>query len=425
MSLSYLKEFGWTATVLAVRPQHVEGATLDPVLESSIPGDVEILRVAALPIAVTRRAGVGNLAIRSLPFLWRAGNRLLARGRAGNAKKAENEAFDLVFFSTTQFAVMTLGPVWKRRFHVPYVVDMQDPWLSDYYETTGTPPPGGQLKYRFSRFLANELEPRVMRNVSHVISVSPFYIQALRGRYPHLGPERFTLLPFGIAEQDFELAVQASIRQRVFNRDDGKQHWVYVGAAGRIMAKSLSLLFRSLNELRYRDRRWNQVRLHFIGTSYASANRAEQTVTPIAAEYGVADLVEEQTTRVPYFESLRLLQDADALLIVGSDSAAYNPSKLATYLFARKPLLAILHQDSPGIQLLQHSNGANLVTFLPENLDGSQSDVAQALQQTFVMAEGGLAPQVDQREMANYGAREMTRRLCEIFDRALERPQRE
>jgi thiamine pyrophosphate-dependent acetolactate synthase large subunit-like protein len=189
------------------------------------------------------------------------------------------------------------------------------------------------------------------------------------------------------------------------------------------MAKSLSLLFRSLNELRYRDRRWNQVRLHFIGTSYASANRAEQTVTPIAAEYGVADLVEEQTTRVPYFTSLRLLQDADALLVVGSDSVAYNPSKLATYLFARKPLLAILHHDSPGIQLLQHSSGANLITFLPEDPDRSLSDVAQALQQTFLMAEAGLAPQVDQQEMANYSAREMTRRLCEVFDRALERPQ--
>src|SRR5256885_14066682 len=36
--------------------------------------------------------------------------------------------------------------------------------------------------------------------------------------------------------------------------------------------------------------------------------------TLFRSEYGVADLVEEQTTRVPYFESLRLLQDADALL---------------------------------------------------------------------------------------------------------------
>ena len=118
------------------------------------------------------------------------------------------------------------------------------------------------------------------------------------------------------------------------------------------------------------------------------------------------------------------MQDADALLVVGSDSAAYNPSKLATYLFARKPLLAILHQDSPGIQLLRRFNGANLVTFLPESPDGSLSDVAQALQQTFLMAEAGLAPQVDQQEMANYGAREMTRRLCEIFNKAMERPQR-
>jgi hypothetical protein len=46
------------------------------------------------------------------------------------------------------------------------------------------------------------------------------------------------------------------------------------------------------------------------------------------------------------------------------------------------------------------------------------------LQQTFVMAKAGLAQNVDQQEMANYGAREVTRRLCEIFNKALERPQR-
>ena len=188
------------------------------------------------------------------------------------------------------------------------------------------------------------------------------------------------------------------------------------------MVSSLRLLFSALRKLRDQDSRWNQVHFHFVGTSYAPENRAEQTVIPIATNYGVADMVEEQTTRAPYFESLRLLQDADALLVVGSDSAAYNPSKLATYVFARKPLLAILHQDSPGIQFLRRSSGANLVTFLPANPGDSLSEAAQALQQTFVMAEAGLAPDVDQQEMANYGAREMTRRLCEIFNKALERP---
>ena len=411
MSLPYLREFGWKPTVLAVNPDAIEGATLDPLLERTVPADADVVRVTAISAALTRRIGAGSLALRAFPFLWRAGAQLL---RAGN--------FDLVYFSTTQFVVTILGPLWKRKFGVPYVVDFQDPWLNDYYTRTGTPPPGGRFRYSFSRVLARVLEPRVMRNVSQVTAVSPIYAETLKRRYQHLREDQFTILPIGVAEGDFELVSQLRIQQSIFASNDGKQHWVYVGAAGKIMATSLRILFSSLTRLRREDSKWNSVRLHFIGTSYAPADRAEQTVTPIAAQCGVADMVEEQTMRVPHFESLRLLQDADALLVVGSDSAAYNPSKLATYLFARKPLLAILHQDSPGIQFLRRSSGANLVTFLPANPGDSLSEAAQALQQTFVMAEAGLAPDVNQQEIANYGAREMTRRLCEIFNRALERP---
>jgi len=413
MSLPYLREFGWEATVLAVKPDETEGAMLDPLLESTGPADADMVRVTAISAVLTRRIGAGSLALRSFPFLWRAGAQLL---RAGN--------FDLVYFSTTQFLVTVLGPLWKRKFGVPYVVDFQDPWLDDYYARTGTPPPGGRFRYSFSRGLARVLEPRVMRNVSQVTAVSPIYAETLKRRYQHLREDQFTVLPIGVAEDDFRLVSQLRIQQSIFASNDGKQHWVYVGAAGKIMATSLRILFSSLGRLRREDSKWNSVRLHFVGTSYAPAHRAEQTVMPIATNYGVADMVEEQTTRAPYFESLRLLQDADAILVVGSDSAAYNPSKLATYVFARKPLLAILHHDSPGIQFLRRSSGANLVTFLPANPNDSLSEAAQALQQTFVMAKAGLAPDVDQKEMANYGAREMTRRLCEVFEKAVKRPQR-
>src|SRR5437016_530823 len=80
MSLPYLKEFGWEATVLAVRFDSIEGAVVDSLLERSIPDDLNVIRVGALPVSATRRVGLGNLSLRALPFLWRAGNRLLSQG---------------------------------------------------------------------------------------------------------------------------------------------------------------------------------------------------------------------------------------------------------------------------------------------------------------------------------------------------------
>ena len=97
MALPHFAEFGWEPTVLAVRPECVEGV-LDPRLEQSLPGDARVVRTGAWPSGFTRKFGLGSLALRALPYLFAQGNRLLAFRK-----------FDLVFFSTTMFPVMALG----------------------------------------------------------------------------------------------------------------------------------------------------------------------------------------------------------------------------------------------------------------------------------------------------------------------------
>jgi hypothetical protein len=39
--------------------------------------------------------------------------------------------------------------------------------------------------------------------------------------------------------------------------------------------------------------------LHFLGTSYAPAGRGIATIAPLATRWGLADLVEERTERLP------------------------------------------------------------------------------------------------------------------------------
>ncbi|MBA2744374.1 MAG: hypothetical protein H0U43_08745 [Chthoniobacterales bacterium] len=428
MSLPYLKEFGWAATVLAVEPAGIEGATMDPLLESTLPRDVPIYRFGSVRSAVTRMLGLGNLAMRSLPYLWRAGNRLLSGQLRAPSWKLQAPPFDLVYFSTTQFPVMILGFVWKKKFNVPYVVDFQDPWLDDYYERTATEPPGGKLRYRASRFLASRLEPRVMRDVAEIISVSPSYVDTLHDRYPHLRTDQFTVLPFGAPEKDFEMLQSLDVQQHVFDPADGKQHWIYAGAVGKIMETALQLLFGAIQERRIREpNAWRDVRLHFIGTSYAPGGRAKKTVEPIAAACGVADIVQEQTSRRPYFEMLRALTEADALLVIGSDSPSYSASKLYPYILAKRPMLSILHRDSPAVDILRRCRAGEIVTFDPARLDESRSAMSEALKmlkekvesRKAKVIEGEDQTDVDWDEFQQYTAREMTRRQCEVFDRAV------
>jgi hypothetical protein len=415
MSLPYYEEFGWRATVLAVRPEDVEG-TDDPLLEQTLPLDLEVVRTGAVPLRWSRRVGLGNLALRALPAFWRAGNRLLAR-----------ERFDAVYFSTTMFAVMALGPIWRRRFGVPYILDFQDPWIDDSYDRPGAPPPpGGRCKHGFNQWLARRLEPPTMRSVSEVIAVSPGYVTNLRERYPEMNPAQFTVLPFGAPEQDFKALPALEVRQTVFDPADGKRHWVYVGRGGADMAVALRLLFTAVAEARARDpQQWAAVRLHFVGTSYAPEGRAEKTVEPLARFCGVQDLVEERTTRIPYFEALQLLRQSDVILVISSDAPSYSASKLYPCMLARRPLLALLHEDSPAVNILRCCRAGQVVTFRPRDAAASATSMRTALEALAADVASGREPDLDAAHFASeHGARAVTARQCEVFERAMRRPGR-
>jgi hypothetical protein len=124
--LPYLRAHGWEPVLLAIAPELIEGAVVEPLLEATYPADIRIVRVRGIPPRFTRRLGLGGLWLRCGRAFRQAGERLL-----------RTEKFDMVFFTTTQFDAFTLGPVWKRRFGVPYVLDYQDPWVTDHYRRTG------------------------------------------------------------------------------------------------------------------------------------------------------------------------------------------------------------------------------------------------------------------------------------------------
>ena len=113
--------------------------------------------------------------------------------------------FDLVYFSTTQFIATALGERWQRRFGVPFVVDIQDPWRTDYYERPGAPPPPGGWKYRFARWQAERLEERSWQGAAGFVTVSEDYLAQLRVCYAWFGAKPSAVIPFGAPESDFEL----------------------------------------------------------------------------------------------------------------------------------------------------------------------------------------------------------------------------
>ena len=409
-SLPYLAEFGWDATTLAVRPELVEG-NRDPLLLETVPPGADVRHVGALDYRWTRRLGLGSLALRSMASYAREGSRLLASGD-----------YDLVYFSTTMFPVMVLGTYWKRRFGVPFVLDIQDPWYSDYYN--GLPPEKRPQKHWFSYRLNKYTEPVAMREVSAVIAVSEAYCDVLQERYENVQPETCATIPFGGPSQDFDVLDRVEVKNPVFDPDDGLIHAVYAGRGGLDMELAARGFFRALQRgLAERPELFEPLRFHFVGTHYADG---DPTLAPLAADYGVADRVEERPERVPYFTALRLLRDADVLVVPGSDDPAYTASKLYPYILAGRPIVAAFNERSSVVDVLRETNAGVAVTFSaeaahatapPESVEALADGLLEALSDA-LQAEPD-ARQTDWAAFEPYTAREMTRKQVAVFDRVL------
>jgi glycosyltransferase involved in cell wall biosynthesis len=313
---------GWEVTVLTV-DDPTPTAPVEPELLDTIPAAVRVIRAHCCSRRWTRWLGVNNVAIRSLPFLFRAGHRELMARR-----------YDAVYFSTTMFVVMPLGRIWRRLHGVPYALDLQDPWVTDFYERQGIRPPGG-WKYGVVQRINRFLERWTLARASALFAVSQAYLDAAREREPRLRTRPAVELPFGTPDPDLE-HVRADAARRGKLLPDGGLRLVFAGALGPGQLAAVSILFAAMAIVRQRGVR---VSAHFFGTGYAE--RGAPVTLALAAEHGLPDCVREQPRRLPYFDALRLTLEADVNLLFGSTDLGFTPSKLFAVLAAGQPVLAL------------------------------------------------------------------------------------
>lgn len=399
MSLPYFSKFGWDAEVVTVDPKYSE-MPKDELLIQTIPEGTVIHKVKALDKGWTSKFGLGSIALRSLCFYRKKVNQLL--------KKTH---FDLVYFSTTQFPVCILGAYWKKRFGVPYVIDMQDPWHSDYYRDK--PKEQQPSKYWFSYRLNKYLEPKAMRHVDGLISVSENYINDLKNRYPVIKNIPAETITFGGFAPDLEIAQK---NKSLFNSllDPGFTNVVYAGRGGTDMHKAISVLFRAFKKgLETEPEIFNKIRLYFIGTSYAPAGQGKPGISPLAKQYGIEDHVTEITDRISYYHTLINLQQADALFIPGSDDPKYTASKIYPYILANKPLAAIFNPQSPAIDVLKEY-GVSQVS----NYEMTDNSIIYNFLKSLVRGQM-TADDYNPAVIEKYSAENVTKMQCQLFDSVL------
>jgi len=334
MSLPYFERLGWKAEIVCVDEQYTD-LDKENLFGITIPSSIKIHKVKAFPKNITSKFGIGNISIRSMWYFKLKVDLLLKSTR-----------YDLIYFSTTQYPVCILGSYWKKKFKIPYIIDLQDPWHTEYYQNK--PKTKRPKKYWFSYRLNKYLEPIAMREVSGIIAVSQGYIDEIKFRYTTLNKVKSKVIPFSAELKDFQIA--DGVNDKVYFTDEKKIKILYAGVVGNIMVASITKMLTAFKSLPIE---WKEnVVFYFLGTSYAPKGTGVNSVLPIAKELGIDNSVVEVTNRLSYFNTLRHLRLSDGLLIVGSDEVNYIPSKIYTYILANKPIFSLLNSKSPGNLIL-------------------------------------------------------------------------
>jgi len=425
----HLSAYGWEPTVVAVDPLDYE-SRLDQGLADLVPPSLRIVRSRAWPVKVTRRLGIGDLGLRAMRGLYRTCSELL-----------ERERFDVLFITIYPSYPALLGPMLKRRFGVPFVLDYQDPWVGSWGLTVGGGANGQvDFKSRLSRAVATRLEPIAARAADAITAVSAGTYEAIRERYRGFDDKLYAAIPLGGEPNDFDRLLERPRPNPCFDPDDGLCHVCYVGTLLPLGFETLQALLKAAALLGQRQPElYRKLRLHFFGTSNQATKNfsptkahqentkeinVQQRVLPIATELGVADCVTELAPRIDYLDSLAVQTQASAILMLGSSERHYTASKLYPGLLAQRPILALYHEASSVVEILRRAAKPPSVRVVTYGDSERAEDRVEAIhnQLAALVAEPVYnSADVAIDEVKEFSAESLAGKLADVLDKVKER----
>lgn len=383
----HLADAGFAVTVVTLSP---DGHAQDPSLLRIVPDCVRVERVAlhaSGPRArrlltslrpITRRWPVGRWRLRWPPVVQHC-RRVIARERP-----------EVLWATGPHFEMLQVAAHLGTEHRIPFVADYRDPWSYGFMSRAR-----GPLTAWFER----AEEKSVLSRAHAAVFTSAPTADRYRRLYPCLAP-RITVVCNGF-ESD-----QTVDEPRL--RHDGPVLLRYVGRLGEdrrpdAFLHGLRLLLERRPDLAPR------LAVRFTGEC---DDLAEMVAT--ARLGGVVRL----EGPVPYDASLRLMRDADALLLLqtlegpGSDVIS---GKVYEYLAARRPILGVVSADGGDAWLLRQS-GVGVVTGL------EPAAIAAALAE-FVERPSAVAPAADPDWLRRFEWRSLTAQLVHVLEDAAQTAQ--
>lgn len=384
-----LPAFGWAPTIITVHERHYE-EPLEPELLALLPSGLPIEKVSAWPAWAT--LGIHDIGIRGFFGLLRA------------IRRAHNRRpIDFLLITVPSHYVAPLGRLASAQLGVPYGIDYIDPWVH-------APPEDGRRlgKAWWAHRVAVALEPWTVRRAALLTGIAPSYYEGVLARNPAVRARVVTAaMPYGWSETEYRYLAHHPHPTSAFSRD-GQFHMVYAGA---LLPRAQTVFRRLLDAIaalaEASPEPMRRFRLHLIGTGARWPGLSTHRAAPYLVEH---------PDRMPYLDVLRHLDQASAVLLLGSTEAHYAPSKVFQSLLARRPVLAVLHEASPAVPILAGHEQAHLLTMTAQRLPE-----VPALQEGLraVITAPAARPADRAERLAPWSAQRSAEQMAHALDRAV------
>jgi hypothetical protein len=231
-------------------------------------------------------------------------------------------------------------------------------------------------------------------------------------------PRAVAEIPIGWDPADVDAVTRRTAHPSLIPRD-GRLNICYTGTLLPLGVATLRAVLAGARALIERDSQLSdRLRFYFFGTSNQTTGGAAR-VLPHARELGVEHLIREHPARLDYFDALDALQQADALLLLGSSERHYTPSKVFPALLANRPMVAVYHQESPVVDLLRAAApppAAHVITFDDRRpVESSVRCIADALRGLIRATDSRIA--INRAALEPWSARTLAGRLAALCDR--------
>jgi glycosyltransferase involved in cell wall biosynthesis len=341
----YFAQQGIIPYIVTVDPAKASYALKDATLEQDISPEVRIVKTSTRePYGIYKTltgkkdipfGGFANEEKEKLRFSQRVsrfirGNLFLPDARRGwnrFAYKAcceliEREKIDAVITTSPPHSTQLVGLKLKRKYKLPWLVDLRDPWTGIYYYDK-------LLLTDFSKRRDTRMEREVLENSDAVVTVSDAISRSLLAKSPSLQADKFHVVPNGFDTDDFNTVVP-----------EKKENGFTISYTGTLTGDyRLEGFLEAVKMLS-----GEPMVLKITGSMPQNVQRGIESAAPGKVKF---------RNHVSHHEAIAQMKAADLLLLVIPDAKGNEgilTGKLFEYLASYKPILCIgPNGDAAGI----------------------------------------------------------------------------